>query len=107
MKVRYKVAIGVAGLAVAGGVLTPQLGFGQDVFRPTHEAALDKIVTKHFEDVNVNEVFAWLVEQGFSYAIKDADFNATRVSMNIDHQSLWDAANSLADVLGGHWVHEG
>src|SRR5579862_4417767 len=93
MKARYKVAIGIASLAVVGGILTPRMGFGQQsLVTAVHDPALDKTVTKQFEDVNVNEVFAWLVEQGFSFVVDDREFDHARVTMNIDHKTLWEAA---------------
>lgn len=101
MKARYKVAIGLAGLAVVGAALAPELGFGQQT--SDRDSSLDKIVTKRFEDVNANQVFAWLAEQGFSFVVKDGEFAHTRVTLNLDHQTLRDAANSVADALGGHW----
>lgn len=107
MKARYKVAIGIAGLAVVGGVLTPRLVFGQQPLIANHDGILDKIVTKQFEDVNVNEVFAWLVGQGFSFVVDDREFDQARVTMDIDHKTLGEAANSLASALGGRWEKKG
>ncbi|HEY3781798.1 MAG TPA: hypothetical protein VGL56_11995 [Fimbriimonadaceae bacterium] len=104
MKTRYKIAIGCAGLVTLGAALWPQLSFAQQTSGKAD--SLHKVVSKRFDNANASQVLAWLVEEGFNYVAKDNEFADARVSLNIEHKTVKQAADDLADALGGHWVRD-
>lgn len=113
MKAGYRLAAGAGALVLTAAIALPALGFGQDDQPRTyvlaqHDEKLDRTVSHHFDHANVNEVLAWLVQQGFSYVVNDRDFGPdTTVTLDFNHVTVREAAHALADALGGHWEREG
>ena len=67
---------------------------------------LSKNVSGELKNAPIAEVVSWLSGQGLSFVIKDGDVDGL-LTMSIKDQPLDQAAEAIADALGGHWVRHG
>lgn len=98
-----KVSLGTLALiAVSTSVANPT---PQEEVKPPSVALQAKRVSVNFKNASIQEVAEWLSSHGLSYVIKiEGD---ARLTMNIVDQPLKDAANAVAEAMGGRWSQNG
>ncbi|HMS53932.1 MAG TPA: hypothetical protein PKA27_00900 [Fimbriimonadaceae bacterium] len=99
-----KVSLGTLALiAVSTSIANPT---PQEDVKPPSVALQAKRVSVNFKNATLQEVTDWLSSHGLSYVMKIEPGDA-RLTINIVDQPLKDAANAIAEAMGGRWVQSG